>query len=183
MMAGARYQYGIDGSAPDIDALGPPDFTFVLKPGDLLYVPRGAIHLTSTKLNISEDATEASLHFTAAMPMDHQSLTWGLGVAKGPGVEQHPYLMPNLQKAAEQLVAREVQLRHSLKPMGNASSFDEDLRTMLHRVVDELIDDTDFTRLTNTRFQEWDTIALKRGGLDPSVSEGGARSAGVKVLG
>lgn len=173
MIASARYQYGIDGSAPDVDALGRPDYEFVLKPGDMLYVPRGAIHLTSTARNAIKSTKDKSIppsfHFTVALPMDHQSITWGLGLAKGPGVEQHPYLMQEMRKSAEQLIAREMDLRRSLKPMGNASSMDEDMRAMLHRLVDEMIDSTDYMRLIKQRFQEWDTIALKRTPLDPNV--------------
>ena len=75
----------------------------------MLYVPRGAIHHTSTRVNGQDSANdEPSMHFTAALPMDHQSLTWAMGVAPGPGVEQHKYLMKNLQKAAESLIAQHV---------------------------------------------------------------------------
>lgn len=164
MLAAARYQYGIDGTPPDVSALGKPDYTFVLKPGDMLYVPRGAIHMTST-----EGLEGTSVHFTTALPMDHQSLSWGVGLSAGPGVEQHPYLEQGMVKAAEQLVGEHMDLRRSIKPLGNATNMNEEMRNMLHRVVDELIDGTDFTSLVKSRFAEWDIKALQRIPLDPNI--------------
>jgi hypothetical protein len=126
-------RYGVDGKAPDVAALGTPDYSYVLRPGDMLYVPRGAIHHTSTRVD-GEDPndTEPSLHFTAALPMDHQSLTWAMGVAPGPGVAQHTYLMAGLQKAMEALIANDVSLRRSLKPFGNESAMEDTVRSALH---------------------------------------------------
>lgn len=54
-------------SQVDVDRLGPPDIETDLKPGQVLYVPRGALHHTSTSLVETSDSaltSVPSLHLT-----------------------------------------------------------------------------------------------------------------------
>lgn len=139
MMSGLRYQYGTIGGKPDVSTLGPPDVTLTITAGDLLYVPRGAIHLTST--NIADGANERanttdepSMHFTVALPMDHQTLQWGMGVGEGAGVANHELLLPHLRRAAEQLMVENPTLRRSLKPFGSDKNLKQTIREALHLV-------------------------------------------------
>eukprot|EP00041_Stephanoeca_diplocostata_P031222 m.968183 g.968183 ORF g.968183 m.968183 type:complete len:1001 (+) comp23915_c0_seq5:235-3237(+) len=174
MMSGLRYQYGTIGGKPDVSALGAPDVTLTIKAGDLLYVPRGAIHLTST--NVSPDdaigagganvSREPSMHFTVALPMDHQTLQWGMGVGEGAGVANHGLLLPHLQRAAEQLMVENPALRRSLKPFGSDKDLKQTIRDALHLVVDAMIDETDYIRELGTKFKHWDDIALRNHVLD-----------------
>ena len=63
------------GKAGDVvrrDEMGDHLLRTTLEPGDILFVPRGVFHSTST-----ENGTEPSLHLTIGMETDSDELTWG----------------------------------------------------------------------------------------------------------
>ena len=55
--------------------LGPPELEFVLEPGDVLYIPRGVMHVADTSHVASGSPPDCSLHITVAIP------TWDLSVS------------------------------------------------------------------------------------------------------
>ncbi len=77
----SRHVYGKDGQKElDPARLGDPHMDVVLRPGDVLYVPRGAIHTTSTVFEDDQVADglqdEPSLHLTVGIEtlQDHASM-------------------------------------------------------------------------------------------------------------
>lgn len=141
------------GTRPDAKLkMGEPEIEVVLRPGDLLYVPRGTIHLTSTDVGEcageGEDnsATEkleksASLHMTVAIALDAFALPWIMGAATVSRIPQHQFFMLSYQQAVKQLNARSLQLRRSVALHRN---WKEKVRQAMHLAVDEMIDKTDF---------------------------------------
>ena len=64
-------QAGKDPAKPKLkpDELGPPEIEGVLEAGDVLYIPRGVLHVANT---VDSEEAECSLHLTVAVP------TWDL---------------------------------------------------------------------------------------------------------
>ena len=75
-----RHIHGRDsGDIIEAEWLGKPYMDVVLEPGDVLYVPRGCMHLTSTALGdnvTSDNSGAASVHLTVGM-----EAMWDLGVS------------------------------------------------------------------------------------------------------
>ena len=135
-----------------MERLGAPDHTVQLEPGEVLYVPRGAIHATDTAgaeegegagmsahLTVGVDSWSVAGDFTTGKPIPALTLTAlaerALGSdATGARVRQ---------RALEQLQG-EVAFRRSL-PLGSGESAHgeakERLRAALHATVDAMLDD------------------------------------------
>ncbi len=125
-----------------VASLGEPELDIVLRPGDLLYVPRGAIHLTSTSQ--FEDVPEGpSYHITFAVATDSFALPWVTGARDAPGVPQHAYLQQSFEAAMKQLWTKEGKYRKSVRVGGESMEhWKERLRAAMHDGIDEMIDNT-----------------------------------------
>ena len=160
--------YGKVGSKVlDITALGAPYMDVTVRRGDVLYVPRGVLHATSTLLP-GETADEPSLHLTVGVDV---MLNVGGGQTSldlsyfhflgGNGRSRVARTQPSkLQEALSQLALRRLEMRKSVdldvlhagmqrasggaagKPQGGG--WKERLSGLMHEVVDELIFNTSY---------------------------------------
>lgn len=127
-----------------VASLGEPELDIVLRPGDLLYVPRGAIHLTSTSEfeNIPETP---SYHITFAIALDAFHLPWVTGTRSAPGVPQHMYLHEAFQSAMQQLWNKDRKYRKSVRIGGESyEEWKERLRAAMHDGIDEMLDNSNY---------------------------------------
>lgn len=142
------------GDVVDLERLGEPYLDVVLQPGDVLYVPRGCLHATATADGGGAALdTEPSLHLTVGMEamMDKAvALTWE--AALGAGVQhRHEHVVEGFYTALGQLINTDVALRRSVPASslqeGDGShggrEFKAEMRRLLHRVVDEMVDHTE----------------------------------------
>jgi hypothetical protein len=146
-------RFGLDGTqevttihSEAVRKLGPPDLDFVLKPGDLLYVPRGAVHLTST---VTEDGDKgvagASQHITFGLPVDYQNMLVALGAGPADGERDVPNHLPEvLTKALKQRQERLLEARRSFATGATDADIKERMKVELHGIVDEMIENTTF---------------------------------------
>jgi len=127
-----------------VDTLGEPELDIVLRPGDLLYVPRGAIHYTSTS-KFQDIPETPSYHITFAIAMDAFGLPWVTGAREAPGVPQHFYLQQNFQMAMQSLWMQDGKYRKSVRVGGESrTDWKERLRAAMHAGIDEMIDNSQY---------------------------------------
>ena len=154
-----RHVYGRDeGDALDFDRLGPPLLDVTLDAGDVLYVPRGCIHHTSTP--VADDPTSAdtnpSMHLTVGM-----EALWDTGISNtweamliGGQFFRHEHHLESYYTALGNLVDKDLRFRKSIPPelmqSRDKGVWGEHIRTMLHAIVDEMVDNTELpSRLSN----------------------------------
>ena len=157
--------------------LGQPDFTLVLQPGDVMYLPRGVIHATDTV--DCTGGSSPSVHLTVGVdswPVD--DFTTGgsllgltmpelLGSVLG-GSDTTP--LPPLWHEAVQQLQNDVEFRRSV-PVGSGreDAWAAAVRAALHRLVDAAMDEPEVLRDIQegyaTRLEEWRVAmaALARG--------------------
>lgn len=143
-----RYIIGRDGDELlDFAAVGEPYMDVTLGPGDILYVPRGVLHATSTPAG-----TLPSMHLTVGM-----EVLWDLGMSNtwtvalgGGGEHQEPRVMQGYFQALGQLADRHPDFRQSVPVdmlrgrdgLAAGSGWRAELRRRLHALVDEMMDNT-----------------------------------------
>jgi hypothetical protein len=133
----------------DLERLGQPDLTLVLQPGDVMYLPRGALHATDTAEGAGNSCP--SVHLTVgvdSLPVRDFSTGQTLPaltvaellrtVLSGTGSGTLP---PLWQEALHQL-QDDVELRRSA-PVGTCDegAWAETVREGLHKLVDAVMDD------------------------------------------
>eukprot|EP00937_MAST-01D_sp_MAST-1D-sp2_P000898 g898.t1 len=165
-----------------LEKLGEPYMDVVLKAGDILYVPRGCIHATSTA-----DSSETSMHLTVgveAMWDYSMCFTWNSFLG-GDEFHENPFLMDSWKQAVNTRANYDMELRKSVgvdinravasvevdPASGDAklgsqdvsglhsvvaehSSWKDKARKLMHRVVDDLFDKTDFADKTKRHIRD-----------------------------
>ncbi|EDQ90497.1 uncharacterized protein MONBRDRAFT_31896 [Monosiga brevicollis MX1] len=137
------------------EELGEPYMDVLLQPGDILYVPRGVLHATSTP-----EGDHPSMHLTVGM-----EAMWDLGIGQvwhhflGAGaVAHHQHIVEGLYTALRRKTHEDARYRATMPASFYNRSGDpkqsaewrEMGRQMLHDMVDELVDHT----LTFERIQK-----------------------------
>lgn len=109
----------------------------VLKPGDVLFVPRGTFHSTSTA---SSDTP--SLHLTVGMETDSDDLTWGNLLAEAVGsVASELALWEEEPDLREALPLQTLRLEPEIPQITKRQK--ERAVTMLHSMLEKLVDTDD----------------------------------------
>ena len=148
----------------------------VLEPGDILYVPRGCLHLTSTveddgknkrketKIEKRNKLLTPSVHLTVGMEAmwDHGvSATWEAFFGAGEFF-RHDHVVESYYRALGNLIDKDIRFRETL-PIdflkvkeetessailgeGATSEFVSSVRERMHTMVDEMIDSTPFIK-------------------------------------
>ena len=134
----------------------------VLEPGDILYVPRGCLHATSTpdgeigdEESWQRDSKRGpSFHFTVglqAMQDTGISATWEAFFGAG-DVFRHEHVLEGYYTALGNLVDRDERFRQALPRDfmigGYNRTWENIARNMFHDLVDEMLDKTSFVRRT-----------------------------------
>eukprot|EP00947_MAST-08B_sp_MAST-8B-sp1_P001638 g1638.t1 len=137
--------------------LGPPDFEVVLKRGDVLYVPRGVFHGTSTDNlgDLPAEVGKVDVMFDHGIPF-----TWATLM----GFHSNPVFWKTLPEAVEQRMHKDVAMRRSVDDNflvrgANATEnprawkrMRERTRSMMYGLVDELVDHTPFLERSRNLF-------------------------------
>ena len=133
------------GDGIDASQLGKPYMDVILSPGDVLYVPRGCFHLTSTPQDPENERLDInpSLHLTVGMEamLDGSlSTTWEAIFGAGSHY-QHDHVLEAYFTAIGSLTDKNVQFREAipremLRGDKNHSTWRPRLRSMLHEIVD-----------------------------------------------
>eukprot|EP00049_Salpingoeca_infusionum_P005216 m.89403 g.89403 ORF g.89403 m.89403 type:complete len:302 (+) comp12893_c0_seq4:1442-2347(+) len=135
-----------EGDELTLTELGPPDYDVILYPGDVLYVPRGCIHATSTPPGTGPP----SMHLTVgieAMWDQGLSSTWESLLGAGE-LYRHSFIQEGYFQALRQLTDtdstfRQTPPRPARRPGSVGPKFKEAMRSKLHQIVDQIIDGTD----------------------------------------
>ena len=147
--------------------LGDPYMDVVLEPGDILYVPRGCIHLTSTPpLQADQSAktsdaaawTLSSMHLTVGMEAMWDtgvSATWEAFFGAGQFF-RHDHAVEAFYEALGNLIDKDLRFRQTVPQAVvapapadmNRQHWREEARARLHSIVDEMIDGTQFLNRT-----------------------------------
>jgi hypothetical protein len=165
-----------DGDIVETEWLGKPYMDVVLEPGDILYVPRGCLHLTSTveddgknkrketKIEKRNKLLTPSVHLTVGMEAmwDHGvSATWEAFFGAGEFF-RHDHVVESYYRALGNLIDKDIRFRETL-PIdflkvkeetessailgeGATSEFVSSVRERMHTMVDEMIDSTPFIK-------------------------------------
>jgi len=134
-----------------IEMLGKPDLDVELQPGDVIYVPRGAIHCTST----AHSATEPSLSLTLTSVHSHYAWPFAFGVLAGSTQldderpaqwHGHTRFRRHWFDATRALSRRDLEFRGMLPHdfWFGGDDWKEKARKHMHLIVDELVDHTEF---------------------------------------
>jgi len=148
-----------------IDMLGEPDLDVELQPGDVIYVPRGALHCTST----AHSTTEPSLSLTLTSVHSHFEWPFAFGVFAGSAQQDderaaqwlnHARFRQQWFDASRSLAKKSLDFKRLLPHefWFGGSRWREDARKHLHSIVDELVDSTDFLDLLQSAWhaeQSW----------------------------
>jgi len=134
----------------------------VLEPGDILYVPRGCLHATSTPVgNIEDedywqkDSKEGpSLHLTVGMETmwdEGISATWEAFFGSGL-MFRHEHILEGYYTALGNLIDRDERFRQALPREfmlgGYNRTWEHLAKNLFHDLVDEMFDKTAFVRRT-----------------------------------
>ena len=134
-----------------MERLGAPDHTVQLEPGEVLYVPRGAIHATDTAGAEEGEGAGMSAHLTVGVD------SWSVvDYTTGKRVPSHSLtalaeralgsdaMAARVRQQALEQLQGELAFRRSL-PLGSGESAQgegkERLRAALHATVDAMLDD------------------------------------------
>ena len=133
------------------EKLGEPYMDIVLSPGDALWVPRGCIHSTSTKVagnKYGSDKTlptlidETSVHLTTHVARLHDFGGMEQILVTGLGGNENPIFESRWGQALDQLLEGDVEFRRGLNFRNQG--WKASLRDRMHTVVDKLFDETDY---------------------------------------
>ena len=130
----------------------------LLTQGDILYVPRGMVHLTLTDgtggagsepgCEGSPSLNGASLHITIAIALDAFALGWAADLISFPGIERHNLVAGKLTEAFEAVAERSPHARRSIGRLPDGRStrgiWVREATSLLHEVVEELMANTSF---------------------------------------
>jgi len=145
----------------DVSVLGEPDLDVVLRPGDVIYVPRGTMHCTST----ASSGTEPSLSLTITSIHKHYAWPFAFGVFAGSAQLDderpaqwlgHARFRRHWFDATRALADRRLDFRRVLPHefWFGGSGWKEDARQRLHAIVDELVDNTGFLESMQAAWHE-----------------------------
>ncbi len=172
------------GDEIDVDILGKPLLDIVLNPGDVLFVPRGCLHTTSTpppltssqktkKISSSTPVSEeivlkqASMHLTVGVEVMSDETTcfqWQAFFGSG-AFFRHDHVVEGFYTALGQLVDHDKRFRKGvptamlyqenddLVESSNSSGWKKMAKTLMHAIVDEMFEHTDFAETTQTYFK------------------------------
>ena len=155
----------------DADFLSPdqkaaPFMDVTLEAGDILYLPRGCIHGTSTPAGNSP-----SVHLTMGMETlwDYGlSMTWESFL--GAGDNHHQFILENYYRALGQLTDKDLRFRESLPRAAlngdPPATWKEGVRDRLRALVDEMVDHTPMIG----RLCSWVGLGPMRWSLDADLS-------------
>lgn len=175
------------GDEVDVNDLGEPLLDVVLSPGDVLFVPRGCVHTTSTPLPASIDGDadlksetrptptvddilkQSSMHLTVGVEVMADvtaSFQWEAFFGGG-AFFRHDHVMEGFHTALGQIVDKDLRFREGVptsmleldeeeEDKGSRSSVKEwksTAKTLMHAVVDEMFENTDFAETTQEYFR------------------------------
>merc|ERR1711871_1756233 len=153
------------------ESLGKPLVDVVLRPGDILYIPRGYLHATATNVDKRSDYHSAGSIFGGEAPSMHLTVgvesLWDLGVSNtwesflGGKHASTPSTISTVttgwSKALLKLTASDVRFRRAV-PKSLLTDFEGDewksrARSLMHSVVDAMLDETSWAYDTYSRLR------------------------------
>lgn len=154
--------------AIDYRNLADPIVDVILQPGDILYVPRGMLHMTSTDmLTESNNVGDYSLHLTVAIAPDAFIPSYAIGGMDAYGIPKHDLFRQAYIKAVEQLSVRDVRFRTTIPYQAGKDTWKPVLKALMHDVVNEVWDNTTFPTLLDDHFK----FVLYRGRLQSGIQQ------------
>lgn len=163
-------RYGFDGKlygedSIEIKKLGTPDLDITLSPGDIMYVPRGTIHLTSTVIDDTlKNSDEYSVHFTAGIPVDFQTMENAIGVDQ----YREEYFVESIKKAISNLQLKSSKHRYSYSLLDK--DYKEKIRNNLHNIINEMVDNTDYISKSYNNIEYCSSVAINNSSImDPNI--------------
>ena len=168
-----------DGDELNVEELSPPYLDVVVSAGDILFVPRGCLHATSTPKQGGEGETakegnggphtasfgdiakDVSMHMTVGQEVMADvtgCFTWESFFGAG-AFFRHEHVFEGYFQALRQLMDKDVRFRQGL-PSSMIKNEEDDkvdwkemARSMMHTVVDEMFSQTDFAEETQRYVQ------------------------------
>uniref|UniRef100_A0A7S3EV97 Uncharacterized protein n=2 Tax=Haptolina ericina TaxID=156174 RepID=A0A7S3EV97_9EUKA len=138
-----------------------------------MYMPRGAVHLTSTATagsalgGSAAPALKPSVHLTVALPVDFQTKQIALGLDPSHG-QQAGFLLDALQRAAAERDAASLDARRSMRlPMLSDSALKATLREELLDLVERVVDDPRYVASSRAALEHGLRVATSHGEQGP----------------
>jgi hypothetical protein len=140
----------------DEDMLGKPILDVVLKPGDLLWFPRGCIHTTSTEGSIWEDntntsakemgeeelLTKTSMHLTTHMARLHDFGGMEQLLLTALNGNENSLFESRWTETLNEMVEEDIDYRRGINFY--EKDWKENIKKKMHNVVDRMLDHTDY---------------------------------------